>query len=165
MIPPLLLISAFLLHGTQAYDDNVCSPKGTYKAGDTIPPCISIETIENGCAPNGTTPLAYLAHAQCMCSPPSSFFADWKGCQKCLFVHGARNEQESNKYASVMTLASNALCSGTPTAKWKDLFASEDWKIANATGATVSSDQFPGQTAVSLYYTTTGKQGSGVVTG
>lgn len=132
----------------------------------TIPPCISITTIQSLCAPNGTAPLDYLASAECMCDPPSSFFADWQGCQQCLFVHGARSQQEMDTYSSIIALASAALCTGTPTASFAAIFSSVAATLPPASSdATALSDAFPSQTAVSLYYTTSGSQGIGAITG
>jgi len=175
MIFSILLFLAVWL-GTAATDplpqrpDNgsyiryVCSP--IVENATVVPPCISIENIEIGCQPNGTTPLDYLAHSECMCSPPSSFFDDWRACEKCQFVHGARTEKDIAKYASIMTTASSSLCAGTPTAQWRDIFSSVKYKVPDpTTGSSVSSDQFISQSAVSLYYTPSGSQGPGAITG
>src|SRR5215469_7991164 len=149
----------------QAYIDSVCSPNIT-TPGSTIPPCISITTIQSECMPNGTAPIDYLASAECMCNPPSTFFADWQGCQQCLFVHGARSQEDLNLYSSIIRSVSNSLCTGTPTANFAAIFSSVAATAATATtGATVLSDQFPSQSAVSLYYTVTGSQGPGAITG
>lgn len=150
----------------QAYINSVCSPNITDANGGTIPPCTSIVTIQSQCAPNGTDPIDYLAHAECMCAPPSSFFADWQGCQRCLFVHGARDQRDLDTYSVILSSASQALCTGTPTAVFADVFSSVAATVAPvATGATVLSDQFPSKTAVSLYYTASGSQGPGAITG
>jgi hypothetical protein len=147
----------------EAYINSVCSPK-TKEA--PLPPCVSIVNIENQCMPNGTAPINYLAHAQCMCSPPSSFFADWRGCQNCQLAHGARSEQDINKAFALISSASNALCTGTPTARFRDLYSTLDNKAAvTLSGATTSNDRAPSQTAVSIYYTASGVQGPGVIAG
>ncbi|UNI20586.1 hypothetical protein JDV02_006658 [Purpureocillium takamizusanense] len=153
--------------GGDPIDDSktkVCYPVVT---SGTIPPCIEIATIESACQPNGTDAADYQAHAQCMCK--GSFFADWKGCQNCLRVHGLRSERDNNYWNGVISVASNALCSGTPTAVFSDLFASAGSNTEAAplatSGDTKSSDQFPGKTEVGLYYTATAPQGPGPITG
>jgi hypothetical protein len=81
-------------------------------------------------------------------------------------VHGGLSEKDLNRYSVVINSVSSALCTGTPTAAFEALFTSVDGKVPGATsGASVSSDAFPGQTAVSLYYTQSGKQGAGAITG
>jgi hypothetical protein len=47
------------------YLTSVCSPNST---AAELPPCVSITNIEGLCQPNGTSPLALEAHAQCMVS-------------------------------------------------------------------------------------------------
>ncbi|KAG8427735.1 hypothetical protein J3459_006424 [Metarhizium acridum] len=99
----------------------VCYPE--VNGSGVVPPCISISNIESACQPNGTEPVDFNAHAQCMHS------------HGCLFGH----------FSSVQTNARDA-----PFV---------------TTGDTVSSDKFPSKTDVSLYYTATGPQGPGAITG
>ncbi|KFA64977.1 hypothetical protein S40285_10147 [Stachybotrys chlorohalonatus IBT 40285] len=143
----------------------VCYP--TVAPGDgTRPPCIEIVDIESRCQPNGTDSIDYAAHAQCMCN--GSYFSDWLGCQDCLLVHGFRNERDRAYWGAVMSAASEDLCTGTPTAVFQSLFAEV---LTNGavpfvtTGETRTSDRFPDETAVSLYYTAEGTQGIGAITG
>lgn len=142
--------------------NSVCLPAVTT---GTIPPCQEINNIEATCLPNGTTPLALLAHAQCMCG--GSYFADWIGCLDCNFVHGARSPAITSAFHSILTTVSNQLCTGTPAAPFQSIFKSLNYDMgpSNATGAaTQMSDMYPSQTAVSLYYTAT-SQGPGAITG
>lgn len=140
--------------------EKVCYPDST----GTVAPCQEIYNIEQACQPNGTAPIDYEAHAQCMCK--GSYFQDWTGCQKCLMVHGLRSERDNIQYNNVLSAASKALCSGTPTAAFSSYFASAESTVpVVATGNTASSDQFPGKTEVSLYYTPTVSQGPGAITG
>lgn len=163
-------VSAYRPHGGDAllrqrdYEDTVCSPL-TVHADDTVPPCVEIQTIETVCAPNGTAPLYLVAHAECMCG--GSFFTEWPACLQCLYLHGLRSERDVSFYSSVIAAASSALCgTATPTADFQAIFSSAQAAIPQpTTGATVSSDQAPSQTAVSLYYTATGPQGPGPITG
>jgi hypothetical protein len=147
----------------QQYQDVVCRPS-TNSASDQVPPCTEIENIEILCTPNGTAPIYLAAHSQCMCG--GSFFQEWLACQRCLFVHGIRNERQMALYNNIITSASNALCTGTPTADFKTLFASiEGAATSVTTGAEGLSDQFPSRTEISLYYTASGTQGPGRITG
>lgn len=143
----------------------VCYPE--VNGSGTVPPCISIANIEAACQPNGTEAINYDAHAQCMCA--GSFFMDWRGCQNCLFVHGYRSSRDHQYWEGVLSVASDALCHGTPTAVFKSLFASAEANTREApivtTGDAKTSDEFPSKTDVSLYYTATGPQGPGAITG
>jgi hypothetical protein len=145
------------------YLTSVCSPNITNP--NPIPPCISVNTIESLCTPNGTTPLAYQAHAQCICNAPSTFFQDWLGCRRCLVTHGGLSEREFNGFRGVLAAASSSLCSGTPTTDFAAIFASATPTGGAAQGATTYSDQYPSSSAVSLYYTPSGVQGPGAITG
>ncbi|KAK6597117.1 hypothetical protein H4I95_09388 [Botrytis cinerea] len=103
----------------------------------TIPPCIEVITIQSACTPNGTTPLDYLAHAQSVVSA----------------------------FNTIITSASNQLCTGTPTASFAAIFNSlGGGDVAEGT-ATQLTDLYPSETAVSLYYTASGNQGVGAITG
>lgn len=127
----------------QDYINSVCSPNVTSSTG-TLPPCISITNIESQCQPNGTQPIDYLASAQCLCNAPSTFFADWQGCRRCLYIHGALDQQDLDTYSVIISSASQALCTGTPTAEFAAVFSSVANTVARVTsGATVSSDQYP----------------------
>ncbi|KAJ0162189.1 hypothetical protein CTA2_4962 [Colletotrichum tanaceti] len=142
--------------------DVVCKPKTG--SGGQLPPCVQIENIEVACKPNGTDPIHFEAHAQCMCG--GSFFAEKLGCERCLFVHGLRSERSLAYYSGVLSSASNALCTGTPTADFATIFSIIDVAATPATtGATAPSDQALSNTAISLYYTASGFQGPGSITG
>jgi hypothetical protein len=148
------------------YADTVCKPP-TKSPTDTVPPCVEIETIETLCTPNGTDPLYLAAHQQCMCG--GSFFTEWPSCQACLLLHGLRSERDVARYDSLLSAASSSFCdpAATPTAVFAEVFSSLDGPgfPVPTTGATVSSDRAPGETAVSLYYTASGSQGPGRITG
>lgn len=75
-------------------------------------------------------------------------------------------QRDHDTYANILTAASSSLCTGTPTAKFEDVFATLESKATPvATGSTVFSDRFTSSTAVSLYYTASGVQGPGAITG
>jgi hypothetical protein len=172
-IPGLtLLMWGHLAYGSlvrrvaDTFNDNECSPSATDLTGTVVPPCISVTTIESLCKPNGTQPADYLASAQCMCSPPSSFFADWMACRKCLYLHGGISQFDLNQVSVIIQAASTAMCTGTPTAAFSAIYSSAQTAGAAVTsGATTYIDQYPGNPAVSLYYTPTGPQGPGVMGG
>lgn len=144
----------------EAYLSSVCAPPSVADA-----PCQVINNIESACQPNGTSTLAYLAHQECMCD--GGFFSNWSGCLNCLYVHGGRSKAQSIVYSKLLTSASNSLCTGTPTVKFADIFASLTNSLPNApsTAGIGSTDSFPGMTEVSLYYTASGSQGPGAITG
>lgn len=144
-----------------SYIDSVCLPNIT----SPLPPCQEIINIESACEPSGTTALDYLAHQECMCG--GSFFSDWNGCLNCQYVHGSRSEAEAEAFSSILSTVSMELCTGTPTASFAALFASvTNTAPQQASGAaTVLSDQYPSQSAVSLYYTASASQGPGAITG
>ncbi|KAK0635557.1 hypothetical protein B0T17DRAFT_612403 [Bombardia bombarda] len=146
------------------YDDTICQP-ATRSPSDTIPPCVEIQTIEEVCIANGTSPLALKAHQECMCT--GSFFTEWPFCLACLYLHGQRSQRDVAFYSSVLAAASTALCDvPTPSATFAAVFTSAQAAIAYPTvGSTATSDRAPGQSAVSLYYTASGSQGPGRITG
>ncbi|KAK2597465.1 hypothetical protein QQS21_005935 [Conoideocrella luteorostrata] len=143
----------------------VCYPE--VKSGGLVPPCVSISNIEEACQPNGTKPVDFEAHSQCMCT--GSYFMDWRGCQNCLFVHGYRSARDHVYWEQVISVASNSLCHASPTADFQSIFASVQANTKEAppvtTGETKTSDEFPSKSDVSLYYTATVPQGPGVITG
>ncbi|KAG7124335.1 hypothetical protein HYQ45_013689 [Verticillium longisporum] len=144
------------------YQDIVCKPETSPE--DDLPPCVSIEIIETACLSNGTDAIHYEAHAQCMCN--GSFFPEKLACERCHFVHGLRSGSEVDRYEGILAAASNALCDGNPTAPFASLFASAEAVATPVSdGATGATDQFVSETDVSLYYTATGDQGAGTITG
>lgn len=156
------------LAAREDYIDTVCSPNTTTSsssADSVVPPCIEVTTIQEACAPNGSTPIYYAAHAECICG--GSFFDDWRGCQACLLYHGARSERDEAFYLSVVDVASSSLCgTATPTSDFAAIFSAVAATLAQpTTGATTSGDLAPSSTAVSLYYTLSGSQGPGAITG
>ncbi|KAI6376528.1 hypothetical protein MCOR25_002740 [Pyricularia grisea] len=160
-----LAVSAGDLNSRQSgdnYVDLVCFPEGL---SNPEPPCISIANIDYKCTPNGTEPLALEAHKQCMCG--GSYFSDWAGCEACLRAAGARSERDNARYASVMASVSSALCgSGTASKSYQELFSSIDEAVPPVTtGATASSDRLSSSTQVSNYFTLSGSQGAGTITG
>jgi hypothetical protein len=158
---PLDVLAARQTNNTEeAYLDSVCFPNTTEPI---IPPCQEIINIQSACLPNGTAPLDLLAHAECMCG--GSFFEDWVGCLNCDYVHGGRSPQIVSAFNTIITSASNLLCTGTPTAPFASIFSSLSDVVAPSGTDTATTDLYPSQTAISLYYTPSGKQGVGAITG
>ncbi|KAI8303945.1 hypothetical protein K4K61_006560 [Colletotrichum sp. SAR11_59] len=142
------------------YQDVVCKPETTGQ----LPPCVQIENIEVACKPNGTDAVNYEAHAQCMCG--GSFFAEKLACERCLYVHGLRSERDLAYYSGILSSASNALCTSTPTAVFASVYSSiQEAATPVTTGGTATSDRAVSNTAISLYYTASGPQGPGSITG
>ncbi|KAI1142483.1 hypothetical protein F5Y05DRAFT_227882 [Hypoxylon sp. FL0543] len=128
------------------------------------PPCLDVRYIRIACEPNGTTPLALDAHAQCMCH--GSYFAEYMGCVACVLYHGRISEQNYAYTSELLSSASDRLCTGTPTAPFATLLSSvQDSATPPTTGDTAKVDHKSGDPAVSLYYTPSGPQGPGVITG
>lgn len=154
-------LAARQTNDAQTYLNSVCLPNVT----NPVPPCQQIANIESTCAPNGTDPIDYVAHQECMCG--GGYFPNWIGCLNCLYVHGARSQAQSSAFAQIMTSASNILCTGTPTASFAAIFSSlsDANPVVASTAGTGMTDLYPSQTAVSLYYTASGNQQPGVITG
>ncbi|TLS29012.1 hypothetical protein PpBr36_01632 [Pyricularia pennisetigena] len=168
----------------RTYLDTVCRPPILH-TGDVVAPCISIETTEALCYPNGTTPLHLDAHAQCLCR--GSFFAEWTACRACLSLHGLLDDADHSFYRAVAASASSVLCgfltapaaAPAPTTIFKAIFSSiaatlpgrpasgraESPAATAGAGQLGSNDKAPYQTEVGLYYTASGPQGPGPITG
>ncbi|KAL8393054.1 hypothetical protein RB595_003018 [Gaeumannomyces hyphopodioides] len=171
------------------YLDAVCKPP-TLRAGEVVPPCISADVTEALCFPNGTTPLHVEAHAQCMCR--GSYFAERSACRACLALHGLLPpEPDAALHAAVDAAASSALCgflaadpppatpSPPPPVPFRALSGSAEAALlpGRAGGAATAmapgaghegpgpGDKAPSRTEVSLYYTPSGPQGPGPITG
>ncbi|KAI4842778.1 hypothetical protein E4T44_07116 [Aureobasidium sp. EXF-8845] len=122
-------------NNAEQYIQEVCFPNTT----SPVPPCQAIINIESACQPNGTSSLAYSAH-----------------------------NTVAEAFSAILSSASSQFCStATPTAVFASYFSAlSDSSPQTATGAATSvSDQYPSQSAVSLYYTATGNQGPGAITG
>lgn len=80
-------------------------------------------------------------------------------------MHGGRSPAVVSAFNTIITSASNQLCTGTPTAQFASIFNSlGGGDVAEGT-ATQLTDLYPSETAVSLYYTASGSQGVGAITG
>ena len=121
-----------------------------------VPPCVELEVLERECEPRNNNPGStdIIWHADCMCNGP--FFEKWRGCQNCLHVHGFHDENDRDFWDLVLGRASYSLCVATPTAPFRDIFWSAhefyDGPFPTA-GNTELVDRFPGDAAVTNYYT------------
>ncbi|KAK3325233.1 hypothetical protein B0H66DRAFT_529282 [Apodospora peruviana] len=150
----------------------ICTPNGTsplalkahQECRQLYPPPLFFWT-DSRSSPSLQPKGADNGNTQGMCG--GSFFAEWPFCLQCLFIHGLRSERDVLLYKSVLVTASNALCGvPTPTAPFQSIFQSAQGVVpVPTTGETISSDQAISQTAVSLYYTPSGSQGPGRITG
>ncbi|KAI0144208.1 hypothetical protein F4776DRAFT_653500 [Hypoxylon sp. NC0597] len=145
------------------YIASVCTPPKAPDQSEPAP-CIDARYIRVACEPNGTSPPALDAHAQCMCH--GSYFASYMGCVSCLLFHGAISQRNFTYTSRVLSSASDMLCTGAPTAAFATLLSEVQTGVPQpTTGDAVLSDRKSGDAAVSLYYTTSGPQGPGVITG
>ncbi|KAI1802159.1 hypothetical protein F4811DRAFT_530777 [Daldinia bambusicola] len=161
--PNILLQAASASDSDSDYILSVCSPATPPDQAEPAP-CVAIQNIETACLPNGTSPLALDAHAQCLCG--GSYFAEWLGCRRCLLTHGALSPRNFTYFSAVLSSASAELCTGTPTAAFATLFTQAQAGVPEpTTGGTQLSDAKSGDAAVSLYYTASGPQGPGKITG
>lgn len=171
LIPTTHLLFLLNTHHVLADDPNaetnyiasVCTPPDAPDQSAPVP-CNDAHYIHLACSPNGTSPLALDAHAQCMCH--GSYFASYMGCVSCLLFHGAISQRNYTYTSRVLSSASDMLCTGTPTADFATLLSEVQTGVPQpTTGDTVLSDGKSGDAAVSLYYTTSDPQGPGVITG
>ncbi|KAH7408919.1 hypothetical protein BKA64DRAFT_663823 [Cadophora sp. MPI-SDFR-AT-0126] len=127
-------------------------------------PCEQQAYILNTCIANDTTAIDYLAEQQCICG--SNFRETFEGCQACYRAHGYASELEGTDelVSSIWT----AECSARPTQAFADLLFSAVETVSTPRfepTTTLENDQFPGQTAVSNYWTGRPSASLGSITG
>ncbi|KAI1416111.1 hypothetical protein F5Y13DRAFT_127810 [Hypoxylon sp. FL1857] len=169
IIPATLLLSAFTALADDDpnsyfnYIESMCSGPDAPNQIDHVP-CVDANYIAIACVPNGTSPLDLDAHAQCMCH--GSYFAEYMGCVSCLLYHGDISQANYTYTSLVLSSASDMLCTGTPTVDFATILSDVQTGFPQpTTGDTARSDRSSGDSAVSLYYTATGPQGPGIITG
>lgn len=149
--------------GDGEYITSVCSPTTAPNPSDPAP-CVAIQNVETACPPNGTSPLVLEAHAQCLCG--GNYCAEWPECRRCLLAHGALSQRTFTYFSNVLSAASKKLCTGTPTAAFATLFTDAQAGVPEPTASgTAPDDVESGDAATSLYYTASGPQGPGTITG
>jgi hypothetical protein len=123
-------------------------------------PCEIFSNIYSYCAANGTEEIDFIAEQECMCT--GGFFDAYLGCNECFRVHGGTENAEWFP-TSVISSASAAFCTATPTDSFEDILgtAVENLPYLTATG----TDLYPNKTDVSLYFTATGTLTAGAITG
>ncbi|KAL7799030.1 hypothetical protein V8C37DRAFT_398866 [Trichoderma ceciliae] len=89
------------------------TPPSELPGKDAVLPCVEVIFRDNTCHFGATEPNYSKAHAECMCNGTN--FVDWIGCQQCLLDHGFHSE-DNIYWSKILSAASEALCTGTPTA-------------------------------------------------
>lgn len=149
--------------GEDDVDTDVCYPDMT--GSDNTAPCVEISVVEATCQSNGTEEADDDTDAQCVCD---GSYVDEDGCQKCLVLHGFRNEQDFEYWHSVLSVASDALCTGTQTEAAQSYIYSAECSADACDAVTTDNTEYvamyPGITEDSLYYTPTVSQGPGPIT-
>ncbi|KAK3945853.1 hypothetical protein QBC46DRAFT_370154 [Diplogelasinospora grovesii] len=146
---------------------NACLPN-VQNPTDTVAPCDMVNIIQEVCLTNGTTPLDFKAEQECICG--GSYFAEHSACLTCQSIHGYDWGPNINFRSSVYNSASRAFCDvPTPTAEIRSIMVSILSTMSPPTHSPTHtrSDQYPGQTAVSLYFTPSPgmSRGPGQITG
>ncbi|KFX95755.1 hypothetical protein O988_05659 [Pseudogymnoascus sp. VKM F-3808] len=115
-------------------------------------PCEQVVYLATYCFSNGTTEIDFLAEQQCLCG--GNYFEALRGCYDCFYTHGLSDAQNPvDKVLRDLTSASSAECSATPiTIPYTNLYPTEDWRTSSDV-ATLTSDRFPNDTAISNYWT------------
>ncbi|KLU86464.1 hypothetical protein MAPG_05476 [Magnaporthiopsis poae ATCC 64411] len=193
LLLPLSIPGAIAMAQPQApprpYLDAVCKPP-THRTGEVVPALHLRRRDRGALLPNDTTPL-HLEAARPV-HVPRLYFAEWSACRACLSLHGLLPEDpedpgRASLYAAVVAEASSALCgfladppaTPPPSVPFRALSSSAEAvalagrpRSGGGGGASGSNNEGPGpgdkapsRTEVSLYYTPTGPQGPGPITG
>lgn len=125
-------------------------------------PCEQSSYLSRSCFSNGTTEIDFLAEQQCLCG--GNFFEAVRGCHECYFAHGFVDpEYTRDEVMSRLSSANSAECSATPiTMPYTNLFPPP---VTTLSDATIVSDRFPNDTAVSNYWTGATAPVAGQITG
>ncbi|KFY08668.1 hypothetical protein V492_06025 [Pseudogymnoascus sp. VKM F-4246] len=125
-------------------------------------PCEQRAYLNRVCYSNGTTEIDLLAEQQCLCG--GNYFEAARGCQECYYAHGYVVPGDTlEKALSRLKDSSSAECSATPiTMPYTKLYS-----VATTLGpdATIISDRFPNDTAVTNYWTGAATPIAGKITG
>ncbi|KFY34126.1 hypothetical protein V494_07030 [Pseudogymnoascus sp. VKM F-4513 (FW-928)] len=125
-------------------------------------PCEQQAYLHSACYSNGTTEIDFLAEQQCLCG--GNYFEAARGCQECYYAHGNVVPGDTlEKALSRLKDSSSAECSATPvTVPYTNLYS-----VATTLGpdATIISDRFPNNTAVTNYWTGAATPIAGKITG
>lgn len=146
-------------------DDNELVPDNLVSIFAKSPfPCEQQMYLERACFANGTAEIDFLAEQQCLCS--GNYFEASHGCLECAYAHGYFDvENPLDKALSKLTSASSAECSATPvTMRYAELIPGT-LISANDDVATLTSDRFPSDTAISNYWTGATTPIAGKITG
>lgn len=125
-------------------------------------PCEQEMYLSRLCFSKGTTEIDFLAEQQCLCG--GNYFEASRGCQECFYAHGLFSvEFPRDEVLANISRASSAECSATPiTVPFTNLFPPP---ATTGTSATIISDRFPNDSAVSNYWTGATTPVAGQITG
>ncbi|KFY56200.1 hypothetical protein V496_06755 [Pseudogymnoascus sp. VKM F-4515 (FW-2607)] len=134
------------------------------KMGTSPFPCEQEIYLSRLCRSNGTTEIDFLAEQKCLCG--GNYFEASRGCQECFYAHGLFSEEfPRDEVLANISRVSSAECSATPvTIPFTNLFPPRT-TTATATSATIISDRFPYDSAVSNYWTGATTPVAGQITG
>jgi hypothetical protein len=127
-------------------------------------PCEQELYIGTICTANGTTEIDFLAEQECLCN--GAFWDVSIGCDDCFLAHGYLGFTPSEALSTVSSLSA-AECSPTPPSQpYSNLLPVQNVTSAYyAPNITLGNDRFPNNTAVSNYFTATGSDTAGAITG
>lgn len=135
-----------------------------YSLANSPFPCEQQLYLEYACRANGTTAIDFLAEQECLCD--GSYFTVAKGCDACYLAHGYQDETPE-QMSTVWTSLSIAECAPTPPFQpFSNLgLAFNLTSLSLSPSLTLGNDRFPNMTAVSNYFTETGRATAGAITG
>ncbi|KFY38842.1 hypothetical protein V494_04182 [Pseudogymnoascus sp. VKM F-4513 (FW-928)] len=125
-------------------------------------PCEQMMYLEVVCHANGTAEIDFLAEQQCLCG--GNFFDASRGCLECTYAHGFFDaEKPLDKALSKLASVSSAECSATPVMMSYAERVPGTYETDDV--ATLTSDRFPSDTAISNYWTGATTPIAGQITG
>ncbi|KAM0483658.1 hypothetical protein ACHAPX_002152 [Trichoderma viride] len=126
--------------------DNVTPQPGN----DFTLPCVEVIFRDNTCHFEASEPNYAKAHDECHCR--GNTFSAWIECQKCVLDHGFHGEDDEY-WSKILDAASNALCTGTPTAPTVSSLSTPA-EAGTVTPTPTSSDGSPFETFKGVNQTT-----------
>lgn len=126
---------------------------------DSPYPCEVAGAMDVICSANGTTPLDLLAEQECFCN--GSYFDVTRGCSACYVAQGLRGPAPSDAAQYFSTLSALE-CDASPTDRFGYAVISF---VLTANTYSLTTDEYPTNTAVSDYWTATGPVTLGAITG
>ncbi|RDW77863.1 hypothetical protein BP5796_05715 [Coleophoma crateriformis] len=175
----LLKRDLYIIGNASEYVNEMCYPLyvndsrpadldgGVAWLADSPFPCEQELYIEAICQANGTTAIDYKAEQDCFCG--SSYWDMMEACSNCFFVHGfprGPGDPVAAEASWVKSLSRAECTPATPTQPFSSILTTSTLSgTMTELIITLSNDQFPSQTAVSNYYTSTAPVSVGQITG